>query len=218
MNRNNYFYIVIALAVIAIGGIYFLKNRTAKPLYRLLYYGPDSATSRTHTILPFQFQNQDNKTLGLKDFKGKLFVVDFFFTTCHSICPIMSTELERVDSAFKNNPAFAILSHTVDPEIDSVQILKKYAQLHNASVRWQFVTGKKTELYQQALKSYLIATPQEVTGAEDDFVHSQNLVLVDDELHIRGFYDGTNKQEVDKLISDIKILFDEKQYRENNSK
>ncbi len=218
MNRNNYFYIVIALAVIAVGGIYFLKNKAAKPLYRLLYYGPDSATTKTHQIKAFSFQNQDGKTVTLNDFKGKLFVVDFFFTTCHSICPIMSTELERVDSAFKNNPAFAILSHTVDPEIDSVPVLKQYAKMHHASANWQFVTGKKTDLYQQALKSYLIATPEEVTGAEDDFVHSQNLVLIDDELHIRGFYDGTNKQEVDKLISDIKILFDEKQYRKNSNK
>jgi protein SCO1 len=216
MNRNNYFYAVIALGIIAIGGLYFLKNKESKPLYRLQYFGPDSATARTHQIKAFSFQNQDNKTITLNDFKGKLFVVDFFFTTCHSICPIMSTELERVDSTYKQNPEFAILSHTVDPELDSVSVLKQYALLHHASPKWHFVTGKKIELYQQALKSYLIATPEEVTGAEDDFVHSQNLVLVDDELHIRGFYDGTNKQEVDKLISDINILLDEKHYRENN--
>jgi protein SCO1 len=216
MNKLSYYYIVIGLAIIGIAGIYFLKNKESKPLYRLQYFGPDSATARTHQIKAFSFQNQDGKTISLNDFKGKLFVVDFFFTTCHSICPIMSTELERVDSVYRNNNEVAILSHTVDPEMDSVSILKQYAILHNASPKWQFVTGKKTALYQQALKSYLIATPEEVTGAEDDFVHSQNLVLVDDELHIRGFYDGTNKQEVDKLISDINILLDEKHYRENN--
>jgi protein SCO1 len=216
MNRNNYFYAVIALGIIAIGGLYLLKNKESKPLYRLQYFGPDSATAKTHQIKAFSFLNQDGKTMTLNDFKGKLFVVDFFFTTCHSICPIMSTELERVDSTYKQNTELTILSHTVDPELDSVATLKKYALLHHASSKWHFVTGKKTELYQQALKSYLIATPEEVTGAEDDFVHSQNLVLVDDELHIRGFYDGTNKQEVDKLISDINILLDEKHYRENN--
>lgn len=97
--------------------------------------------------------------------------------------------------------------------MDSVPVLKSYALLHKASANWEFVTGRKTELYQQALNSYLIATPQEVTGAEDDFVHSQNLVLIDDELHIRGFYDGTNTQEVNKLMGDIKILKDEKKYR-----
>jgi protein SCO1 len=216
MNKLSYYYIIIGIAIIGIAGIYFLKNKASKPLYRLQYFGPDSATTKTHQIKAFSFQNQDNKTITLKDFKGKLFVVDFFFTTCQSICPIMSTELERVDSVYRNNNEVAILSHTVDPVTDSVSILKQYATLHSASQKWQFVTGKKVELYQQALKSYLIATPEEVTGAEDDFVHSQNLVLVDDELHIRGFYDGTNKQEVDKLISDINILLDEKHYRENN--
>ncbi len=213
---NRAIYIIIAITISALLGLYWIKNREAKPLYRLQYYGPDSASARTHQIRNFNFLNQDGENISLNDFKSKIFVVNFFFTTCHSICPIMSNELMRVDSAFKNDSDFALLSHTVDPEIDSVAVLKAYAIAHSASKNWEFVTGKKTELYQQALKSYLIATPQEVTGAEDDFVHSQNLVLIDDELHIRGFYDGTNAQDVKKLISDIKILKDEKQYRAIN--
>jgi protein SCO1 len=210
---NKAFYYIIGLAILALLGIYLIKKNDHKPLYQLPYYGPDSASSRTHIIQNFSFINQDGQKVELKKFKGKIFVADFFFTTCHTICPIMSNELMRVDSNFKTNKDFGILSHTVDPEIDSVSVLKNYAVAHNASSNWDFVTGKKTELYQQALKSYLIATPQEVTGSEDDFVHSQNLVLIDDEGHIRGFYDGTNKQEVDKLINDIKLLMDEKIYR-----
>ncbi len=213
---NRALYSIITIAIIALFGLYFMKNQAAKPLYRLQYFGPDSASAKTHQIKDFNFVNQDGKSINLSRFKSKIFVVDFFFTTCHSICPIMSNELMRVDSVFANDQDFAILSHTVDPEIDSVSVLKAYAISHKASRNWEFVTGKKTELYQQALNSYLIATPQEVTGAEDDFVHSQNLVLVDDELHIRGFYDGTNTQEVNKLMSDIRILKDEKKYRTNH--
>jgi protein SCO1 len=213
MNRQNYFYLIIGVAIAAMFGLYFLKQKEDKPIYRLSYFGPDSATSKSHLILPFSFSNQDNKSITLDNMKGRITVIDFFFTTCHTICPIMSNNLMKVDSTFKNSKEIYILSHTVDPETDSVPILKVYAQQHDASKNWDFVTGDIKALYQQALKSYLIATPQEVTGAEDDFVHSQNLVLVDDELHIRGFYDGTSPKSIDLLISDIKILMDEKHYR-----
>jgi protein SCO1/2 len=137
------------------------------------------------------------------------FVADFFFTTCGSICPIMTTNMIDVQKAFVNNPKVMMLSHTVTPEIDSVPVLKKYA-LEKGVIdsKWNLVTGDKKDIYRMARKSYLavkLGKPEELY----DMVHTENFVLVDAESRVRGFYDGTKKEDIQKLIEDIQWLLTE---------
>lgn len=159
-----------------------------------------------HTVRDFSFVNQSGRTITQKDFEGKIYVADFFFTTCQSICPIMTGQMKRVTEAFKADKEILFLSHTVYPEQDSVIRLAEYAKEKNADTsRWQFVTGNKKELYDMARASYLLSADSG-DGGKDDFVHTQMFALVDWNRHIRGFYDGTDSIDVNKLIADIKIL------------
>lgn len=140
----------------------------------------------------------------------------FLFTTCQSICPIMSNQLERVYATFKTRNDFLILSHTVNPETDSVAQLLTYAKKHGVNdEQWLFLTGDKKHLYDLARKGYLLNT-EEGNGDADDFIHTQNFALIDKERCIRGFYDGTDSTEVSRLINDIHLLFDEYAYKEKN--
>ena len=168
--------------------------------------------SKYHTIADFSFTNQNGKTITQKDYEGKIYVTDFFFTTCGSICPKMTTNLEEIQKAFANNPKVMLLSHTVFPETDSVSVLKDYAIKHKVDdAKWNLVTGDKKEIYTMARKSYLavkLGKPDELY----DMVHTENFILVDSERRVRGFYDGTNKEEVKKLIEDINWLLSD----ENN--
>jgi protein SCO1/2 len=163
-----------------------------------------------HHIGPFSFQNQDAKFISTTDMKGKIAVVEYFFTTCKSICPIMNRQMQRVDAAFKNDSDIQIFSFTVDPETDDVQQMKKYATSHQAtSGKWHFLTGEKADLYALARKSFFVLKPAEAQNLGDagsDFIHTNNFVLVDKQLRIRGYYDGTSEKEVNQLISDIKRL------------
>jgi protein SCO1/2 len=163
-----------------------------------------------HHIGSFSFQNQDANLISTKDMKGKIAIVEYFFTTCKSICPIMNMQMQRVDSAFKNDNEVRIFSFTVDPETDDVAQMKKYATSHQAtSGKWHFLTGEKSELYKLARKSFFVLKPAEAQNLGDagsDFIHTNNFVLVDKELRIRGYYDGTSEKEVNQLISDIKRL------------
>jgi protein SCO1/2 len=163
-----------------------------------------------HHIGPFSFQNQDAKFISTADMKGKIAVVEYFFTTCKSICPIMNRQMQRVDAAFKNDSDIQIFSFTVDPETDDVPQMKKYAKSHQAtSGKWHFLTGEKADLYALARKSFFVLKPAEAQNLGDagsDFIHTNNFVLVDKQLRIRGYYDGTSEKEVNQLISDIKRL------------
>ncbi len=165
--------------------------------------------SKYHTIADFSFTNQNGKIITQKDYEDKIYVADFFFTTCGSICPKMTTNLEDVQKAFANNPKVMLLSHTVFPETDSVSVLKQYAIKHNVDGnKWNLVTGDKKEIYTMARKSYLavkLGKPEELY----DMVHTENFVLVDSKRRVRGFYDGTNKEEVQKLIEDINWLIED---------
>ena len=167
-----------------------------------------------HRIQSFKLVNQLGDTITEKAFENKIYVTDFFFTTCTNICPKMSNQLVRVQESFKDNNDFMILSHSVTPEIDSVPILQAYADEHNADPeKWMLVTGDKQQIYDLARKFYFTLKPKEVEEyAEDiqgDFIHTNNFVLIDKQKRIRGFYDGTSKEEVDKLIEDINLLFSE---------
>jgi protein SCO1/2 len=172
-----------------------------------------------HKVQPFSFTNQDGRTITDKDYEGKIYVVDYFFTTCQSICPKMTTELLRVQDKFAYTKGLVqILSHTVDPENDSVPVLKAYSKLvHADTSMWNFVTGDKKHLYDMARQSYLL-NAMEGDGGPDDFIHSEYFVLVDKEKHLRGIYDGTNIKEVNDLLDDIKVLIAEYTIKENKDK
>lgn len=162
--------------------------------------------SKYHTIADFSFTNQNGKTITQKDYKGKVYVADFFFTTCQTICPKMTSNMTEIQKAFLNNPKVMLLSHSVLPDTDSVPVLKEYA-LKNGVVdgKWNLVTGDKKEIYGIARKSYLAVK----TGSPDqlyDMVHTENFILVDTKQRVRGFYDGTKTEDITRLIQDVKWL------------
>jgi protein SCO1/2 len=162
--------------------------------------------SKYHSIADFSFTNQNGKIITQKDYEGKIYVADFFFTTCGSICPKMTTNLVEVQKAFINNPKVMLLSHTVFPETDSVSVLKEYAKNNGViDTKWNLVTGDKRQIYAMARKSYLavkLGKPEELY----DMVHTENFVLVDSKRRVRGFYDGTKKEDIERLIEDINFL------------
>lgn len=199
---------------------FYLSKKEKKPIRTLAYFGPKHALkindTTYHYIPSFSFLNQYNQEVTDEFLDGKIYVTDYFFTTCRSICPVMSTNLERVYKQFNNREDFLILSHTVDPEVDSVPQLLNYAKLHGVNdKKWLFVTGNKKQLYELARKGYLL-NAEEGSGDEEDFIHTQNFALIDKEKHIRGFYDGTDSLEINRLITDITILFDEYAYKKSD--
>jgi protein SCO1/2 len=166
-----------------------------------LYY-----KKKYHTIADFKLVNQNGDTITQANYKDKIYVADFFFTTCPTICPIMTKNMAEIQDAILDDPEIMLLSHSVTPVIDSVPQLKKYA-LEKGVVdsKWNLVTGDKKQIYELARKSYL-AVKNDGDGGPYDMIHTENFILVDKEKRIRGFYDGTNPEDIDKLLADIKIL------------
>ena len=163
-------------------------------------------------VRPFAFTSQDGKTITEKDVAGKVYVAEFFFTTCKSICPIMNNNMKKVFEEFKNEKDFLILSHTSDPDNDSVPRLKRYADSMGVSTaKWIFLTGRKDSLYNMARISYIIDDPHNnVTDIKDDFLHTQLWAVVDKEGNVRKrIYDGLKQSEVKEMIADIKELLKE---------
>lgn len=168
-----------------------------------------------HNIASFSFVNQLGQTITEKNTENCNYVAEYFFTSCQSICPIMNQNMMRVAQAFEKDSTLKLLSHTVKPEEDSVSVLLAYAKEHKANHKnWWFLTGDKKQLYDLARKSYLMNN-EEGNGDEDDFIHTQLFALVDKEKHIRGFYDGTNETEVNKLIQDIYLLKKEQNVKQD---
>ena len=166
-----------------------------------------------HKIQNFEFVNQFGESITHKTVQGKVYVADYFFTTCGSICPIMTGQMKRVQAAFLNNDDFLILSHTVWPEVDSVPQMLSYAKEKGViKGKWHLLTGDKEKLYDLARKSYFVLKPAEAEDVGDgnsDFIHTNNFVLVDRKRQIRGYYDGTDSTEVSKLIKDVELLLRE---------
>lgn len=162
-------------------------------------------------IRPFSFTTQDGKTFTEKDVAGKVYVAEYFFTTCKTICPVMNTHMKEVYNEFKNEKDFLILSHTCDPETDSVAQIKKYADSMQVDThRWVFLTGRKDSLYNTARISYTIDDPNNnLKKLEDQFLHTQFWALVDRNGDVRKIYDGIKYNEVKKMISDTKKLLKE---------
>jgi len=209
---------VVLITLLVIPGIvYMYLIDSIKHFAAPGFYGPREAKVTVigginavdtiyHSVPEFAFTNQKGNTITDNDLNGKIYVADFFFTTCKSICPKMTAQLERVQKEFSDIESVALLSHTVDPEQDSVPVLKDYAEKSHAEEnKWNFVTGSKVEIYEIARKGYFV-TAMDGDGGEEDFIHSPLFVLIDKEKHIRGYYDGTSPEEVDDLIHDIKRL------------
>lgn len=163
-------------------------------------------------VKPFAFTNQNGQVITEKDMAGKVSVVEYFFTTCKGICPKMNVNMQQVYNEYKSQPDFRILSHTVDPETDSVATMKRYADSLGADARqWWFLTGRKDSLYAAARNSYLLDDPKNNAGAMDEqFIHTQFFALVDKKGNVRGIYDGLKKEEVDLLKQNIEVLLKEK--------
>ncbi len=197
--------VVIAVFLFAISGC-----KDEKPLRILPVYGPvDEQTKANHIVADFSLINQDNKPFTSQMLDGKIYVADFFFTTCRSICPKMSTNMQGVYEKYKDNKNVAFVSYTVNPANDTAEVLKEYAARHGVTTNnWIFLTGDKKQIYELARKSYLVDA-SEGSGDDEDFVHTQNFALVDKKKRIRGYYDGTNPQEIQKLIAEINILLQE---------
>jgi len=192
-----------------------LNKKSPLPVYNPTDINPrlvDNSVSQRangHVVSDFKLTDQTGQTITLKNVKGKVYVTDFFFTTCQSICPKMTTQLSRVAKTFKNDDRFMIVSHTVDPVTDNREVLSEYARINNIDPKqWLLLTGDTKQIYNLARKSYFAALDEPSTEGPD-FVHTENFVLVDTHGRLRGFYDGTNPTEVDRLIGDIKILLDE---------
>lgn len=212
------FFIVFAmLSVIIITLIYNTLNvYQPLPIYQPAMVSTELVDStlqykkKYHKIADFSLINQNGKTITQNDYKDKIYVADFFFTTCQTICPIMTDHMVDIQKAIINDDDILLLSHSVTPEIDSVAQLKRYAVKKGVNdTKWNLVTGNKKDIYRLARKSYL-AVKDSGNGGPFDMVHTENFMLIDKKRQIRGFYDGTNTDEIDRLLNDIEILKQEK--------
>jgi len=211
-NKPNILNIVLFLGAIVVLVAAFMLTKSNKPIRLLPIYGPkeyDAVKKDTvyHTVLDFKLTDQMNHIVTLDTFKHKIFVANFFYATCPGICKKMNMELERATKSFAGNPFIKFVSYTVDPIRDTVAVLANYAKLHDAvPYQWYFLTGDKKEIYNLALKSYFAAVDD---SAGNNFVHTQNMALVDTAGHLRGFYSGTDSADVDRMIVDINLLLKE---------
>ena len=212
---SNYKWIGLSIIIWGIISVSLFYS-ILKPVEKLPIYQPASVNSELvdttivhkinyHKISDFSLTNQNGETVTQNKFDNKIYVADFFFTTCQSICPIMTKNMKEIQDKLIKDSEVLLLSHTVFPEIDSVEVLKKYA-IENDVIdsKWDLVTGDKKQIYDLARKSYLAA--KDNSFGEYEMIHTENFVLIDKKKQIRGFYDGTNKEEIDKLYEDIKIL------------
>ena len=214
LSRYKIFLITFGtLCVVIMWSIYTLL----KPDKKLAIYQPDMVNNelvdttmqyvrKYHKIADFKLVNQNGDTITNANYEDKIYVADFFFTTCMTICPIMTDHMVKIQERIKNDPDVFLLSHTVMPRIDTVAQLKRYAEEKGViDSKWNLVTGNKKQIYDLARKSYL-AAKSEGDGGKYDMVHTENFVLVDKDRQIRGFYDGTNAEAIEELMEDLKIL------------
>jgi protein SCO1/2 len=212
--------IMLVFSVFMISAIYSIL----KPEKRLPVFNPVDVNPRlvdqsllhinsNHKIGDFSLINQNGKVITQEDYKDKIYVSDFFFTTCQTICPIMTHNMAKIQKEFSEDDSVMLLSHSVTPEIDSVAVLRDYADRKGVvDVKWNVTTGDKKHIYELARKSYF-AVVDEGDGGVQDFIHTENFILVDKKRQIRGYYDGTQDEEMDRLITDIKTL--QKEYLKN---
>ncbi len=185
----------------------FYGNRTTEVSY---VNGAPVIDTIYQNVPEFKLTNQDGKTLTDKDVMGKVYVADFFFTSCPTICPVMKKEMIRVYEKFKGNKDVMILSHTIDPDYDTKEVLKDYAtRLGSDGKQWQFLTGKRSDIYRLAEQGYYASVVKDAKEP-GGYAHSGGFILVDRKLRVRGIYDGTNAADVDRLMEDLDILLEER--------
>ena len=212
--------IMLVFSVFMISTIYsILKPEKKLPVYNPVDVNPrlvDQSLlhiNSNHKIGDFSLINQNGKVITQEDYKDKIYVSDFFFTTCPTICPIMTHNMAKIQKEFGEDDSVMLLSHSVTPEIDSVSVLRDYADEKGViDAKWNVTTGDKKHIYELARKSYF-AVVDEGDGGVQDFIHTENFILVDKKRQIRGYYDGTQDEEMDRLIGDIKTL--QKEYLKN---
>ncbi len=214
--------ILIVLLAVPVFIFVFLKM-FGHNYYKLPYLMPEiddtgqvmmrGADTVFHKIPVFQLIDQNGQKFSSEQTKGKIYVAEFFFTRCGTICPKLTTNLTRVQSLFANDPNILIVSHSVDPKHDSSAVLLKYAQKYDAKIgKWFFLTGDKKYIYNLAIKGYKLPAAdaseydKKIKSIDETFIHSEKLLLIDKEGYVRGIYDGTYSPDVERLIAEIKVL------------
>ncbi|MFT4684210.1 MAG: protein SCO1/2 [Urechidicola sp.] len=204
------------MAVFSVSMVFIIYS-IINPEKRLPVYNPADVNPRlvdksvkhvrkNHKIADFSLINQNGKNITHEDYKDKIYIADFFFTRCQSICPIMTNNMAKIQMKFKEDNSIMFLSHSVTPIMDSIPVLREYADMKGViDSKWNVTTGVKKHIYELARKSYF-AVVDEGDGGVQDFIHTENFVLVDKKRQIRGYYDGTNEEEMTKLVEDIKLL------------
>ena len=213
---KRYKVFILSMSVVSIAAILMFYN-VLKPEEKLPIYQPNMVSfqlvdstvqhvKRFHKIKDFSLVNQNGEKVTNENYRDKIYIADFFFTTCQGICPIMKENMIILQDKYKDDDQVYLLSHTVTPEIDTKEVLKKYS-LEKGVIdsKWNLVTGDKKQIYNLARKSYLVAEDIEESKLFE-MIHTENFVLVDPERRIRGFYDGTDQESMNALIYDIKVL------------
>ena len=206
-------FFIIFGAIAVSGFVWVLTPKQILPVYQPAMIDPKLVdesiqfVKKYHTIAPFTMTNQNGQTITEKDYENKVYVADFFFTTCPSICPIMTKNMFSLQEKLKTKyPEVKLLSYSVTTEIDTIEQLKRYAIENKVDDKiWNLVTGDKKEIYTLARKSYLVVQ-NDGNGGPHDMIHTENFVLIDKENRIRGYYDGTDINEMDRLITEIGML------------
>lgn len=207
--------IIAVLAVVSVYVVYsYLTTKETLPVYNPSDFNPElvdkslQSINKNHTVADFRLINQNGKLITQEDYLDKIYVTDFFFTRCPSICPIMTDNLIKIQEEFFDNDDIMLLSLSVTPIMDSVPVLREYADKKGViDSKWNITTGDKKHIYELARKSYF-AVVEQGDGGLQDFIHTPNFILVDKKKQIRGIYDGTDDDEILRLISDIRILLD----------
>jgi len=213
---KRYKVFILSMSIVSIAAILMFYN-VLKPEEKLPIYQPNMVSfqlvdstvqhvKRFHKIKDFSLVNQNGEKITNENYRDKIYIADFFFTTCQGICPIMKENMIILQDKYKDDNQVYLLSHTVTPEIDTKEVLKKYS-LEKGVIdsKWNLVTGDKKQIYNLARKSYLVAEDIEESKLFE-MIHTENFVLVDPERRIRGFYDGTDQESMNALIYDIKVL------------
>lgn len=202
---------IFAIGVLALIYTFYFKTENL-PIYNPSDFNPELVDASVqdvldnHTVSDFELINQNGKIITQLDYKNKIYITDFFFTRCPSICPVMSNNMEKLQNVFLNDDDIMFLSMSVTPELDSIPILKKYAEKHGViDGKWNITTGEKKHIYNLARKSYFSVVNQGDGGLQD-FIHTPNFMLIDRQKRIRGVYDGTKDEEIERLTQDIRKL------------
>lgn len=217
--------VLIGILVIPVFFFLFLKI-FGQNYYKLPYLFPEidetgqvivkgETDTVFHQVPNFVLTNQDGKAYSSDDLKDKIYVVDFFFTRCGTICPTMAVEMRRVQDVFAENETIKLVSISIDPKHDSSQVLKAYAKKNDSNpAKWNFLTGDKKTIYDLAIKGFKLPVSdaadydKNIKSVDETFIHSEKLLLIDKQGYVRGMYDGTNPEDVDRLILEIKLLMD----------